>query len=101
MKKIFFLLIAAGGALSAIAQKDAGKHVDTTKKDFSQDAALTKWVIDANILGGIYTQDIITARPDYTNGVNNSISALKYNNGMSYGADVQVGYFFTKNNNGA
>ncbi len=101
MKKIFFLLIAATGALSAIAQTtDAKKHVDSLKtRDYNVDGALPKWVLDVNLLGGIMTQNLTTARPGYTNALNTNISGLKYNNGMSYGADAQVGYFFTPNNN--
>ncbi|MFI5196045.1 MAG: thrombospondin type 3 repeat-containing protein [Chitinophagales bacterium] len=100
MKKIFFLLIAAGGALSAIAQApDAKTQADTLKKDFSADNVLTKWVLDVNLLGGMLTQNLTTAVPGYTNAVNTNISALKFSNGMSYGADAQVGYFFSRNNN--
>ena len=100
MKKIFFLLIAATGALSAIAQApDAKTQADTLKRDFSADNVLTKWVLDVNLLGGMLTQNLTTAVPGYTNAVNANISSLKFNNGMSYGADAQVGYFFSKNNN--
>ena len=103
MKKIFFLLIAASGALSAIAQApDAKKQADSTstiQRDFSADNVLTKWVIDVNLLGGMLTQNLNTAVPGYTNAVNTGISPLKFSNGMSYGADAQVGYFFSKNNN--
>ena len=99
MKKIFFLLIAASGALSAIAQSDASMHSDSLKKDFSADNVLTKWVVDVNLLGGVMTQNFTTANPGYTNAVNTNISQLKFSNGMSYGADAQVGYFFSPNNN--
>jgi outer membrane protein OmpA-like peptidoglycan-associated protein len=47
----------------------------------------------------MFTQDFTTAAPGYTNAVNTNISQLKFSNGMSYGLDAQVGYFFSKNNN--
>ncbi len=102
MKKILFLLIAANGALSAIAQSpetstkaDAPKH---PRKWFMPDSMLSRWVIDVNLLGGVLTQDLTTANTsgNYTNGINNNTGTLKFKNGVSYGGDAQLGYFFGK-----
>ena len=100
MKKIFFLLIAANGALSAIAQSPAtNKPVDNTSKDhvwFKPDSMLLRWVVDLNLLGGMLSQNLTLANPNagYTNNVNNNISGLKFDNGYSFGGDAEVGYFF-------
>jgi len=94
MKKLFFLLIAANGALSAIAQAP-----DTKKY---KDDMLPRWVIDVNLQGGMLTQDITTTNPllNYTNRLSSSsISGLKYNNGMSYGGNAQIGFFFDNRSN--
>lgn len=88
MKKLFFLLIAANGALSAIAQDS---------KAYKKDDMLPRWVIDVNLQGGMLTQDITTTNPvlNYTKALSSSgISGLKYNNGMSYGGNAQIGFFF-------
>ncbi|MCF8449527.1 MAG: OmpA family protein [Taibaiella sp.] len=90
MKKLFFLLIAASGALSAFAQaKDS--------KTYKKDAQLPRWVIDVNLMGGMLTQDITTTNSvlNYTKALNSSgVSGLKFENGMSYGGNAQIGFFF-------
>lgn len=88
MKKLFFLLIAANGALSAIAQDS---------KAYKKDDMLPRWVIDANLMGGVLNQDITTTNPvlNYTKALSSSgISGLKFDNGMSYGGNAQIGFFF-------
>ncbi len=99
MKRILFLLIAANGALSAIAQSP----VTSTKADapghnrrwFMTDSMLSRWVIDVNVLGGMLTQDLTVASTNgnYTNGINNNLGKLSFSNGLSYGADAQLGFF--------
>ena len=91
MKKLFFLLIAANGALSAIAQAPESKnHADST---------MSRWVVDVNLLGGVLTHDITSANPalNYTKALGStSIGTLKFSNGMSYGGEAQIGYFFDR-----
>jgi len=101
MKRIFFFLLAANGALSAFAQ-DAN-HADSSKHHnrrwYKNDSLLSRWVVDINLLGGVLTQDLTLANtsPNYTNGIaGNNTGTLKFSNGMSYGADAQLGYFFGK-----
>ncbi len=92
MKKAFLLLIAANGALSAIAQTTT-----PPAQKYVKDDGLPRWVIDINAMGGMLTQDITTTNPalSYTNALNaSSISGLKFDNGMSYGGNAQIGYFF-------
>jgi outer membrane protein OmpA-like peptidoglycan-associated protein len=116
MKRIFFLLIAASGALSAIGQTTAttpaatptppmettvtghSHLVDPNRPKFSADSILAPWVVDVNLLAGMLTQDMTTKNTaaNYTNGVNLNTGSLKFTNGMSFGGDVQLGYFFGK-----
>lgn len=90
MKRLLIMLIAAGGAASAIAQ--------ATKPGYTKDAELSRWVIDLNLLGGLASQDFTTAAKtvNYPNAVNMNTGNLKYKNGYSLGADVQIGFFFGK-----
>jgi outer membrane protein OmpA-like peptidoglycan-associated protein len=103
MKKLFFLLIAAGATLSAIAQTattDTNTHmVPQPKKAFTSDGHLPAWVIDVNGLGGVLTQDLKATNTlgNYNNvitSVSNNGGELKFDNGRSFGFDAQVGYFF-------
>ncbi len=94
MKKVLFLLIAASGSLSSFAKG----HADSVKKNYAPDHSLPKWVIDANLMGGMFMNEYKMATPGYTNALNQNISALKFDNGMAYGINAQVGYFFSRNN---
>jgi outer membrane protein OmpA-like peptidoglycan-associated protein len=109
MKKIFLLLVAAGGAFSAIAQTtDANNNMDNTstqakldslnKHNYKKEAYLSRWVIDVNLLVGVLTQDIrkTNTDPNYANGIDLNTGTLKFNEGKSYGGEVQLGYFFGK-----
>ncbi len=94
MKKIFFLLIAANGALSAFAQTtDTPKH---HRVWFKPDSMLTRWVVDVNAVGGLLTRNMTVDNTtgNYTNGINNNTGELKFSNGYSFGGDLQIGYFF-------
>jgi len=107
MKKIVFLLIAACGTLSAIAQSPADAKNNTDNKPDVDSAYRPKWkadsflshfVLDFNLLGGVLTQNIKTANtyPNYANEIPSlsNTGKLKFSNGMSYGAELQLGYFF-------
>jgi outer membrane protein OmpA-like peptidoglycan-associated protein len=100
MKRILFLLIAANGALSVAAQT-SGSDNSATKhphRYYKPDSLLCRWVIDANFVGGVLTNDYKVANTsgNYTNGINNNTGTLKFSNGMTYGGDAQIGYFFGK-----
>jgi len=103
MKKLFFLLIAFGGAWSAIAQGPSSQSTDGHKRKFAPDSVLSHWVVDINLLGGFLTQNITTANTlgNYNNSIASvsNIGTVKFTNGMSYGFDAQLAYFFGKKNN--
>ena len=70
---------------------------------FAADSLLSHVVADINLLGGALTQDL-TAGPTLANyhnaiGSVSNTGNLKFTNGMSYGFDAQIGYFFGKKNN--
>jgi outer membrane protein OmpA-like peptidoglycan-associated protein len=100
MKKIFFLLIAANGALSAFAQApETGTKTEKPKhshKWFMKDSMLSRWVIDINAMGGMLTKEFTVANTNanYPNSINNNIGTLSFKNGISYGGDAQLGFFF-------
>jgi len=100
MKKVFLLLIAASGALSAIAQAPAPEgYTNNGHRKYTKDSALMRWVVDVNLLGGALTQDLTTKSTlaNYNNNIgslSNTGGNLKFTNGSSYGFDAQLGYFF-------
>jgi len=101
MKRIFFLLIAANGALSAFAQSSNSTPADSSKHHhrrwYKSDSMMKRWVFDLNVLGGVLTRDMNVANTggNYTNGIaGNDLGDLTFKNGTSYGADAQIGYFF-------
>lgn len=81
-----------GGVYGQDSTKHARKHYD---------ALLPAWCIDINLKGGMLMQDLsqVNMAGNYTNSItaNNNIGTVKFNNGMAYGGDVQLGYFFGKN----
>ncbi len=92
MKKLLFLLIAANGMLSASAQTK-----DSTRKQYQNDELMRNWSIDLNLLGGVLTRDLTTGSSigNYLNALGDAnLGNLKFTNGMSYGFDAQLGYFF-------
>ena len=97
MKRILFLLIAANGALSAIAQAPATSSAAQKPKHkwFMTDSMLSRWVIDVNLMGGILNQNLTVASTsgNYTNGINNNTGKLSFKNGISYGGDAELGFF--------
>ncbi len=84
MKKLLFLLVAACGTTAVNAQNSHG------------DSLLSRWVIDVNLLGGLAGQTFTTANTtaDYPNALNVNTGKLNYENGYSYGADAQLGFFW-------
>ncbi len=120
MKKLFILLLAAGTTFATKAQRaDTGantnwdaysnrillseiyKHnIDSAKAfaDKHRDMRLSRWVLDINLLGGLCTQDYKTANStgNYLNALNANTGNQKFTNGMAYGADAQLGFFFGK-----
>lgn len=91
MKKLFFLLIAAGCTASATAQNKA--HPATYADAFSP-----RWALDVNVLGGAVSQTFKTANTaaNYPDAITSNTGQLQFRNGYSYGADAQIGYFFGK-----
>jgi outer membrane protein OmpA-like peptidoglycan-associated protein len=104
MKKIVLLLIAASGALSAFSQGQGAANspaMPPAMPKYTTDDLLSRWVIDVNLLGGLVSQDVTThdVSNNYNNYLNyNSGGKLTFSNGMSYGFDAQLGYFFGKSN---
>lgn len=101
MKRIFFLLIAANGALSAFAQTTTNNTADNSGKHhrrwYKNDSSMKRWVFDLNAMGGVFTRDMTVANTagHYAFGINgNNLGELKFSNGMAYGGDAQLGYFF-------
>jgi outer membrane protein OmpA-like peptidoglycan-associated protein len=90
MKKLYTVLMASACSASAIAQ-----HTNTRSHAESQSP---RWAIDANLLGGFVNQSFEMANTmgNYPNAVNSNTGQFKYKDGYSYGADVQLGYFFGK-----
>lgn len=96
MKKLILSAVAAGSMLVATAQdtvkvKRINKHYD---------ALLPAWCLDINLKGGLVMQDLsqVNMSGNYTNaiGAKTDIGTVNFNNGMSYGFDAQLGYFFGK-----
>ena len=72
--------------------------IDSLRPKWKADSFLSHFVLDFNLLGGILTQDIKVAntKPNYTNNIGSLTNTgnLKFSNGTSYGAELQIGYFF-------
>jgi outer membrane protein OmpA-like peptidoglycan-associated protein len=102
MKKLFFLLVASGAALSAMAQSPSSQSMSGHKHKFAADSLLSHVVFDINLLGGGVSQELTAPSTigNYRNaiaGVSNT-GELKFANGLCYGFDAQIGYFFGKSN---
>jgi len=84
MKKIILLLVAAGAGFSAMAQVRGGDNF------FAQ-----KYVIDLDFPVGVLLQTPTSSMPlNYYNVAYSNVDKLKMGAGMSYGADLEFGYFF-------
>lgn len=90
MKKLFFLLIAASGALSATAQ--------TKNKQYHKDSLMSRWVFDINVMGGYFRQDLtsVTSAGNYPDAINLNTGNLKFANGGAAGFNGQIGFFVGK-----
>jgi outer membrane protein OmpA-like peptidoglycan-associated protein len=99
MKKVFFLLIAANGALSAIAQSSGTTPPTPGVQPAYKDCYTSHWALDVNLRGGLLNQNFTTVNTasNYPNATKADISDVTFSKGMSYGIDAQVGYFFGKN----
>ncbi len=84
--------------LSATAQtKDSTKK----HKEYAKDALMPRWAIDLNLMGGVLTRDMTTGNSmgNYLNALSDAnLGNLKFTNGTSFGADLQLGYFFGNSN---
>jgi len=77
----------------------SAKHHHNNRRWYKNDSLLSKWTVDVNLLGGVLMQDLTVANTsaNYTNGIaGNNTGDLKFSDGKSYGADVQLGYYFGK-----
>ena len=84
MKKLILLFIAAGAGFSAMAQVRGGDNF------FAQ-----KYVVDLDFPVGVLLQTPTSSIPaNYNNVAYSDISKLKMSTGMTYGADLEFGYFF-------
>jgi outer membrane protein OmpA-like peptidoglycan-associated protein len=98
MKKLLFLLLASGGALSVCAQTPS---VNTKgHKKYAADSLLSRVVVDVNVVVGALDQEFTTTNSfvDYLNykAGSSQMGKLKFSDGLSYGFDAQIGYFFGK-----
>jgi outer membrane protein OmpA-like peptidoglycan-associated protein len=106
MKKLFFLLLASGATSSLMAQDLQNRELHCRKDGthcFAADSLLSHWVVDINGFVGGMSQNVTMANTlnNYANNIASlsNTGSLKFTNGMSYGFDAQVGYFFGKRNN--
>lgn len=90
MKNIILLMLSAGCYLPAIAQR-AHTHRQP-------DSLSSRWALDINLMGGLANKTFTVANsiPNYPGAVNANQGELKYKNGYSLGANVQLGFFFGK-----
>ena len=106
MKK-FVLMLLAGTVVFHVQAQNINPEVDqlgktteaSTKKTRFMGRQESGWCLDINAMGGMVTQDITAGSgTSYKNiiGANSRISNLDFKNGMSYGGDIQLGYFFGK-----
>ncbi len=81
------MLLTAGCSVTATAQN---KNID-----HGTGIASPRWCLDLSLLGGMANQSFKTANSlaNYPNAINSNLGDLKYSNGYSYGADLQLGFF--------
>lgn len=83
---------------TALSQALAQDSLKVKRKQY--DALLPAWCLDINLKGGLLMQDLsqVDMKGNYTNALAaTNIGTVKFDNGMAYGFDAQVGYFFGKN----
>lgn len=95
MRQLFLLLVAGVGVSPVMAQQRDSvlKHTG-----YRKDARLSRWVLDVNLMGGKLSNkyNMASTAGNYPLGHNVTTGNLKFANGGSWGADVQLGYFFGK-----
>ena len=105
MKKIILLLLTAAFCLPSRAQNINADGDNMRRNSNASNAPsccsgadVSHWCLDVNLTGGALLQDISAANPTagYLNTVTGQSSTLKFNNGASFGADAEIGYFFGK-----
>jgi hypothetical protein len=100
MKRIISIVAAAALALPATAQTPDTARFLPKAHCFTTDADLSPWFLDINgKVGALWidptAQTSLAPYPFAVNGANN-LGKLSFNDGISYGGDAQVGYFFGK-----
>ncbi len=80
--------------LSAFAQ-------NTEVKKHATDSEMSRLVLDVNLLGGVYNQqmDMAVTTPNYLNGININPGTVGFKKGGALGGDIQLGVFFGKSKN--
>lgn len=98
MKAIKLSIISAMLWLSASTQVQAQNATLATK---SLDQAMPRWFVGANArLGTQFMQfNQLNYEAQYLNRLNADVSKLEVNNGLNYGLDLNLGYFFGKKRN--
>ena len=88
MKKSLFTLFAVTAGFTLVAQQSG----------YMDDAQLSRWVIDGDLLGGLSNQKytVPNSAGNYLNSVNAAPGNLGFTKGLAAGADGQVGFFFGK-----
>ena len=91
MKKVLFLFILCSITVSAFARHKVDPQ-------YYADSLLPRFCIDLNFKGGWLSEGLSTIdlSQNYANNVNSNIGSIGFANGHSYGADLQLGYFFGK-----
>jgi outer membrane protein OmpA-like peptidoglycan-associated protein len=99
MKKFILIFITCCGAFHSVTQ--AQDTTRNSRRNYTHDRDLSRWVLDVNFLGGGYMQNLSASGSnagylkEITSVSNNG--NLNFKNGYSLGGDAQVGFFFGKN----
>jgi len=102
MKKAILVLLAVMGVFRVMSQNInpendyvPGKRT-TEVKMYHPDSVASAWCLDGNLTAGFLFQDITTNSllRGYSNSINGSAGTVSFDNGVSRGIDINVGYFF-------
>ncbi len=106
MKKTILILAVLGGSYQMQAQNinpevdNAPNAGSSLRNKIPADSLLSRWCIDLNLVGGLLNQNFTSGNPlaQYSNALTSvsKISDVQFKDGLSLGADLQVGYFFGK-----
>ena len=98
MKRLLLLMGITAGCIAANAQAPTAPKTAPKPTKYSKDADLSRLVIDLNLKGGGLMQKYsLTNENLYNSAVVYNRGELKFNNGMSFGGDLQLGVFLGKN----